>query len=158
MNYPQQLEIIPLRSAPDRTVRVPGSKSITNRALVLSALCSRDGACTLTGALQSEDTEVMVDCLNRLGFRVETKWDEATIIVHRNPSSRLIPAEKADLYVANSGTTMRFLTAMVSLGYGEYRLDGVPRMRERPIQDLLDALEQLGVQGAVKPIQGVHPL
>lgn len=158
MNYPEQLEINPLSVKPDRTIRVPGSKSITNRALVLAALCARDGGCTLTGALQSEDTEVMVDCLNRLGFRVETKWDEATIIVHRNPSSRLIPADKADLYVANSGTTMRFLTAMVSLGYGEYRLDGVPRMRERPIQDLLTALEQLGVQARSEAETGCPPV
>src|SRR5262245_15888473 len=131
--YPAELAIIPLTRPPSATVTVPGSKSITNRALVLAALGSRDRECTLLGALRSEDTEVMLDCLTRLGFRVEPNWAEATITVHRNHSGRIIPAESADLYVANSGTTVRFLTAMVSLGNGRYRLDGVPRMRERPI-------------------------
>jgi 3-phosphoshikimate 1-carboxyvinyltransferase len=65
--------------------------------------------------------------------------------VAKNETGRIIPAPSADLFVANSGTTMRFLTAMVSLGQGSYRLDGVPRMRERPIHDLLDALQQLGI-------------
>jgi len=143
--YPSELEIQPLAKAPQCTVSVPGSKSITNRALVLAALASQKTACTLTGALQSEDTEVMIECLNRLGFRLDVDWDATRIIVHRNPTGRIIPAENADLFVENSGTTMRFLTAMVSLGSGRYRLDGIPRMRERPIGDLLVALKQVGI-------------
>jgi 3-phosphoshikimate 1-carboxyvinyltransferase len=88
---------------------------------------------------------VMIECLRALGFRVLTEWSESAIFVSGDAKQPLIPARKADLFVANSGTTMRFLTAVVSLGNGRFRLDGVPRMRERPIKDLLDALQQLGV-------------
>jgi 3-phosphoshikimate 1-carboxyvinyltransferase len=158
MNYPAELPITPLARPPHTTVSVPGSKSITNRALVLAALCSRNGACTLTGALFSEDTEVMVACLEKLGFDIDADWTASTVTVHRNTSDRIIPARSADLYVANSGTTVRFLAAMVSLGEGEYRLDGVPRMRERPIQDLLDALNQLGVSAASDAGTGCPPI
>jgi 3-phosphoshikimate 1-carboxyvinyltransferase len=144
--YPDKLEIRPLRRPADAAVRVPGSKSITNRALVLAALSAADSGfeCQLRGVLQSEDTEVMVDALRALGFTVEADW-AAELLAVGNPGDRVIPAASAELFVANSGTTMRFLTAVVSLGRGRYRLDGVPRMRERPIADLLDALRQLGV-------------
>src|SRR5262245_18917184 len=110
--YPDRLPITPLTTPPAASVTVPGSKSITNRALVLAALASRNGDCTLTGALRSEDTEVMIDCLTRLGFAIEADWRTNEILVRENTSGRIIPAESADLYVANSGTTMRFLTAM----------------------------------------------
>jgi 3-phosphoshikimate 1-carboxyvinyltransferase len=158
MTYPAELPIIPLTKPVSATVMVPGSKSITNRALVLAALASRGTQCTLTGALQSEDTEVMVTCLDRLGFRVQPDWDRAIITVNRNETDRIIPAMSADLDVANSGTTMRFLTAMVSLGSGRYRLDGIARMRERPIKDLLDALNQLGVQAVSENGNGCPPI
>ena len=158
MNYPAELPITPLARPPHATVSVPGSKSITNRALVLAALCSRNGACTLTGALFSEDTEVMVACLEKLGFHIDADWTKATVTVHQNTSDRIIPARIADLYVANSGTTVRFLAAMVSLGQGTYRLDGVPRMRERPIQDLLDTLGQLGVDARSEAGNGCPPV
>jgi len=121
-------------------IRPPGSKSITNRALVCAALA--DGASTLTGALDSEDTRVMLDSLGRLGIKVQTRDQGRTLIVHGCDGQ--IPAKQADLFVANSGTTIRFLTAICALGHGTYRLDGIPRMRERPIGDLLDALNQLG--------------
>ncbi|MBX9581069.1 MAG: 3-phosphoshikimate 1-carboxyvinyltransferase [Gemmataceae bacterium] len=143
--YPAELEVVPLANPPAATVTVPGSKSITNRALVLAALTPMDVDCRLTGALRSEDTEVMVAALRALGFAVEPRWDEPEpAVVFPFQERARIPAPAADLYVANSGTTMRFLTAMVATGEGRYRLDGVPRMRERPIQDLLDALNQLG--------------
>ena len=78
ITYPDQLEIQPFAArGVAATVTVPGSKSITNRALVLAALSGRNGACTLTGALQSEDTEVMVEALRRLHFGIETDWDPA---------------------------------------------------------------------------------
>lgn len=141
--YPDELPIAPLAKPPNATITVPGSKSITNRALVLAALASQHGPCVLDGALQSEDTEVMVDCLRTLGFELAADWNANRVIIEQNRSGRIIPAETADLFVANSGTTMRFLTAMASLGNGRYRLDGVPRMRERPIGDLLDALNEL---------------
>jgi 3-phosphoshikimate 1-carboxyvinyltransferase len=156
--YPAELPIIPLTKPASATVTVPGSKSITNRALVLAALASRNGPCALAGALQSEDTEVMVECLSRLGFDIRTDWNECRITIGKNPSGRIIPAEEAELFVANSGTSMRFLTAMVSLGDGRYRLDGVARMRERPIGDLLDALEQLEVDATSEANNGCPPV
>jgi 3-phosphoshikimate 1-carboxyvinyltransferase len=149
-SYPDRLEIKPLRRRPRATVTVPGSKSITNRALVLAALTAKGFGCTLRGALQSEDTEVMIEALRALGFRVLTEWPDAVVCVSSGEDESLIPAPEADLFVANSGTTMRFLTAMVSLGHGRYRLDGVPRMRERPIGDLLAALQQLGVRASAE--------
>jgi 3-phosphoshikimate 1-carboxyvinyltransferase len=155
MNYPPRLEIEPLTNVPHATARVPGSKSITNRALVLAALT---GGSRLTGALESEDTEVMVDSLDRLGFSVVADWETATVEIQSPRRGRSIPASAADLYVANSGTTMRFLTSMVALGRGRYRLDGVPRMRERPIQDLLDALSQVGVRAFSETKNGCPPV
>lgn len=157
--YPDQLEIQPYAGRGlSATVSVPGSKSITNRALVLAALASQTGPCTLTGALRSEDTEVMIDSLQRLGFKVEADWDHDIVRIGKNESGRVIPAEKADLFVANSGTSMRFLTAMVSLGKGHYRLDGVPRMRERPILELIDSLTRLGVNATAESPRGCPPV
>jgi 3-phosphoshikimate 1-carboxyvinyltransferase len=157
--------IVPLTQPPHATVSVPGSKSITNRVLVLAALSARirwgRHRYLLTGALRSEDTEVMVESLNRLGFNVRLHWDykPPAIVVHMHfLRKRVIPAERADLYVANSGTTMRFLTAVVSVGGGRYRLDGVPRMRERPMKDLLDALGQLGVDAKSENGNGCPPV
>jgi 3-phosphoshikimate 1-carboxyvinyltransferase len=141
---------------------VPGSKSLTNRALALAALAGRDGASELRGALRSEDTEVMVAALRALGFRVEApdapSWTGGVVRVGHPGGDRVIPAAAADLFVANSGTTMRFLTALVSLGEGRYRLDGVARMRERPLADLLDALRQLGVDVAGERGDGRPPV
>jgi 3-phosphoshikimate 1-carboxyvinyltransferase len=154
VSYPEPLEIQPLTRPPSATVSVPGSKSITNRALVLAAL---SGGNTLRGALRSEDTEVMIDSLRRLGFGVAADWSSGTVEVGGS-GARIIPAESADLWVANSGTTMRFLTAMVSVDRGTYRLDGAARMRERPIQDLLDALRQLGVDARSEGGTGCPPV
>jgi len=131
------------------TCVVPGSKSITNRALVLAALASRMGPCQLHGALASEDTEVMVESLKRLGWEITCDWNQGHISVCRNADSdtnRLIPSPSAELYLANSGTSMRFLTAICSLGNGAYKLDGVTRMRERPLGDLLSSLSSLGIE------------
>jgi 3-phosphoshikimate 1-carboxyvinyltransferase len=121
-------------------VRPPGSKSITNRALVCAALA--DGTSTLTGALDSEDTRVMIEGLRSLGIQIERRDDGRTLVVHGTRGR--VPALEAELFCANSGTTIRFLTALVTLGHGAYRLDGVDRMRQRPIGDLLAALSQLG--------------
>ncbi|MGE3807437.1 MAG: 3-phosphoshikimate 1-carboxyvinyltransferase, partial [Gemmataceae bacterium] len=158
MKYPDQLEIKPLAGPPVASVRVPGSKSITNRALVLAALTSKGFATALRGALRSEDTEVMVEALRALGFRVLTEWPENAVFVSSGQEEPTIPARGADLYVANSGTTMRFLTALVALGQGRFRLDGVPRMRERPIGHLLDALQALGVDVQSEANNGCPPV
>lgn len=124
----------------DTSIRPPGSKSLTNRALICAALA--DGASRLTGALDSEDTRVMVTALQQLGLAVTVDLDAATIDVV-GCGGRL-PVRHADVWVANSGTTIRFLTGMLAVVGGHYRLDGVARMRQRPIGDLLAALNALG--------------
>src|SRR5262245_10698383 len=155
MQYPPSLPIEPLTAPPVTSVTPPGSKSITNRALVLAALSSRSRPQTLTGCLDSEDVTVMIDSLRRLGYRVERDRDVVTVFRGDRP---LVPERLAELFVANSGTTMRFLTAMAALGGGRYRLDGIARMRERPIADLLDALHQLGVEARSEAGNGCPPV
>ncbi len=135
-------------------IRPPGSKSITNRALVCAALA--EGESELSGALDSEDTQVMIAALRQLGIPVEHDTASATIRI--TGCGGRIPADRADLYAANSGTTIRFLTAMLTLGQGEYRLDGTARMRERPIGDLLDALRQLGADVTAETGSGCPPV
>ena len=136
------------------SIRPPGSKSITNRALVCAALA--EGESVLTGALDSEDTRVMLAGLGRLGLDVVHDAQQRTVWI--TGCAGKPPASAADLYVANSGTTVRFLTAMVALGNGTFRLDGTERMRERPIQDLLDALRQLGVDAQSEQPGGCPPV
>jgi 3-phosphoshikimate 1-carboxyvinyltransferase len=140
----------PLRGS----LRPPGSKSITNRALVCAALAG--GESVLSGALDSEDTRVMIDALGQLGLEVEHDVSAATVRMVGSGGS--LPASEADLYVANSGTTMRFLTAMVTVARGRFRLDGTPRMRQRPIEDLLDALGQLGADARSEVQNGCPPV
>lgn len=154
LDYPSELPIPPLNSTPDATIVVPGSKSLTNRALILAALAS--GASTLHNALDSDDTQVMADSLRRLGFSVEANAAEETI--HVVGRGGRIPASHAELFLGNSGTSIRFLTALVALGRGSYRLDGVARMRERPQQDLLEALNALGATARAELGNGCPPL
>ncbi len=136
------------------SIRPPGSKSITNRALVCAALA--EGQSTLTGALDSEDTRVMIEALRRLGLAVEHDRPAARIRV--DGCAGRPPAPGAKLFAANSGTTMRFLTAMVTLGHGTFRLDGSSRMRQRPIGDLLAALKQLGADAVDELQSGCPPV
>jgi 3-phosphoshikimate 1-carboxyvinyltransferase len=140
MARPAVREIVPLDAPPDATIAVPGSKSLTNRALVLAALA--DGQSRLANALFSDDTVVMVDALRRLGFAVTVHEQSSTVAVMGRGGD--IPEASAELFVGGAGTAARFLTAMVCLGHGWYRLDGIPRMRERPIGDLVEALNRLG--------------
>jgi 3-phosphoshikimate 1-carboxyvinyltransferase len=138
----------------NRVIRPPGSKSITNRALVCAALA--DGRSTLVGALDSEDTQVMIAALVELGISIDADAAAHTLAVE-GCGGRL-PAARADLYVANSGTTVRFLTALLALGRGTFRLDGTPRMRERPIDDLIVSLHQLGVRIESEGNNGCPPV
>ena len=124
----------------DATVTVPGSKSITNRALIAAALA--DGPSELVGALHCDDTRYMAAALNALGVTVES--DEANACFRNEGGGGTFTTPDADLFVGNSGTTMRFLTAALPLGGGRYRIDGVPRMRLRPIAPLIAALNDLG--------------
>ena len=150
MPLPELIEIVPLDKPVRAEITVPGSKSITNRALILAALAQ--GETTLKGALWSEDTQVMTECLQKLGFAVVVKPDpdefcNRTITVKGlggaipNAGTEQKPLE---LFVGNAGTAARFLSALVCLGNGVYRLSGVPRMHERPQAALFTALRELG--------------
>ena len=143
--YPADYPVAPLTGTPSATVTVPGSKSITNRALVLAAMGGIH-SCELWGALQSEDTDVMLRALRQLGCEIKADEDDPTTIFISHPERLEQAPATADLFVGNSGTTIRFLTAMLGTLTGRYRLDGVPRMRERPIEELLDGMRQLGVE------------
>src|SRR3990172_3936904 len=147
------IEIQPVAKPIRARVRPPGSKSITNRALVCAALA--DGVSTLSGALDSEDTQVMIGALGELGIGVASS-DARRTLVGAGAGGR-IPVVEAELFCANSGTTIRFLAALVTLGRGAFRLDGVPRMRQRPIADLLDALNQLGAKAVSEAGNGCPP-
>ena len=129
---------------PTTPVRLPGSKSITNRALLLAALA--EGESRLEGALFSDDTRYMAAALRTLGFQVREE-PQAPRFTVRGLGGK-IPARRARLFIGNAGTAARFLTAMLCLGRGEYRLDGVERMRQRPIAPLVQALNCIGGQVA----------
>ncbi|MGH0037457.1 MAG: 3-phosphoshikimate 1-carboxyvinyltransferase [Myxococcota bacterium] len=140
---PDRLAIEP-RGPLDARIRVPGSKSITNRALLIAALA--DGVSELHGGLESVDTRVMREALEAVGVAIEipAAGAEGPWQV-RGVGGRWSPAT-APLWVENSGTTARFLTAALTLAGGPFELDGSPRMRERPIRDLVDALRGLGAE------------
>ena len=136
------IEIRPVRKPLDTTIEVPGSKSYTNRALLVAAMAN--GVSTLTGALFSDDTHYMSASLRKLGVHIDADEKQARFDVRGNGGN--IPVSGADLYIGNSGTTSRSLTAYVSLGRGKFVIDGdEPMRRGRPISDLLDALTQIGV-------------
>jgi len=121
---------------------VPGSKSLTNRALLIAALAN--GTTHLTNALFSDDSRYFAKALQTLGFDIQL--DEENLSMTVTGLGGTIPAKKAELFIGNAGTAARFLSAFLTLGHGEYILDGEPRMRERPIGDLMNALNQLGVE------------
>jgi 3-phosphoshikimate 1-carboxyvinyltransferase len=147
---PDLIEIVPLDKPVRAEITVPGSKSITNRALILAALA--EGEVTLEGALWSEDTQIMVECLQELGFMVDVRPDpnefcNRTITVYGKGG--VVPPggteqQPMELFVGNAGTAARFLAAFVCLGKGVYRLHGVTRMHERPQAALFKALRELG--------------
>jgi 3-phosphoshikimate 1-carboxyvinyltransferase len=150
MVLPNLIEIVPLDKPVRAEITVPGSKSITNRALILAALA--DGEVTLQGALWSEDTQVMTEALQKLGFEIKVEPDpeefcNRTISVKglggKIPNAGTVE-KPMELFVGNAGTAARFLAALVCLGNGAYRLHGVPRMHERPQAALFKALRELG--------------
>lgn len=146
--------IEPLAVPPDATVRVPGSKSLTNRALLIAALAR--GETVLEGALFSDDTTYMAACWRLLGIEVEE--DRAGRQFRVTGGGGSIPARTAELFAGNAGTAMRFLTAALCLGQGTYRIDGTPRMRQRPIEDLLVSLRQLGAEVTAESPGGCPPV
>ncbi len=154
-NAPTEITQTPWSTPPkEARVRIPGSKSLTNRALIVAALA--EGKSRLTGALDCDDTRVMVESLQRLGINVS--HDPATATIDVTGGLGRIPNKEVELFVANSGTSLRFLTAMVALGHGVYRLDGVPRMRQRPVSDLLTALNGLGADATCDDGNGCPPV
>lgn len=132
------LEIIPLKSPIHATLRMPGSKSYTNRALILAALTK--GPVHLKNPLYSEDTEAMIGCLQTLGLKIEKKTDE--LIVHDD--IRCIENKNYQLFAHDSGTTIRFLLALLCIVPGIKTIQGNKRLNERPIQDLVESLRELG--------------
>ena len=149
------IEIQPISKAVDATIQVPGSKSYTNRALLVAAMAN--GVSTLTGALFSDDTRYMSASLRKLGVKIDADEKRATFAVHGNGGE--IPVSGAELYIGNSGTTSRSLTAYVSLGHGRFVIDGDEPMRHgRPIADLLNALRQLGVSARTRFENGHLPV
>ena len=147
---PDLIEVVPPAGRKESKVVLPGSKSLTNRALILAAFAAKP--VTLPGALWSEDTQAMVECLVRLGFAVEVTDDPA------EPANRTLevqgaggripdagtPEQPLELFVENAGTAARFLPPMLCLGHGSYRVSGIERMHQRPQAGLVHALRQLG--------------
>ncbi len=145
--YPEKLPIAPFTRPVRGSVTLPGSKSVTNRALILASLVK--GKTTLRGALFSRDTRIMVAALKQLGFKIET--DETALTVTIAGRGGEIPVREAKLDVGNAGTAARFLTAFVCLRPdGVYHFDGDEAMRRRPIGALLAALESQGAKASAR--------
>lgn len=148
------LEIKPIDGKIDATVTILGSKSYTNRALLVAALA--DGKSTLKHALFSDDTFYMTHALGSLGIELNDNRLESTFEVIGTGGK--IPVSEAKLFIGNAGTAARFLTSYLTLGNGTYSIDGVERMRQRPIGDLLDGLRQLGASVSTKFGNGCPPV
>ncbi len=133
-------------------ISVPGSKSYTHRILIASAMS--DGICSIDNALKSEDTLITINALQQMGIKIEA--DDNRFIVHGTNGK--IRSTTEPVFLGNSGTSMRLLTALASLGNGRYVFTGTQRMKERPIQDLLDALIQMGVLAHSVNSNGCPPI
>jgi len=136
------------------TIRLPGSKSISNRILLLSALAA--GTTEIKALLASDDTQVMLEALSALG--VNWTRHAGTDDYRIDGSGGVFPVKQAELFLGNAGTAFRSLTAACALAGGDYVLKGVPRMHERPIGDLVDAVRQLGAQISYLGVEGFPPL
>jgi 3-phosphoshikimate 1-carboxyvinyltransferase len=147
------LDLPPLSGAAG-TIRLPGSKSISNRTLLLAALSS--GVTHIHDLLSSDDVDRMLEALAKLGVQVERGPATGEVRVHGCDGA--FPVKDADLFLGNAGTAFRPLTAALALSSGHYRLSGVPRMHERPIGDLVDSLRQLGADVRYLAAEGYPPL
>ena len=151
----EYLDLPPLQSA-GGSVQLPGSKSISNRVLLLSALS--EGTTEVRDLLASDDTRVMLDALRQIGCDVQEGSGDDSGTVRITGLGTKAPNSPASLFLGNAGTAMRPLTAALSLLGGDFELKGVPRMHERPIGDLIDALRQLGCQIDYLGNEGFPPL
>ena len=149
----QDLELRPVARV-GGSVRLPGSKSISNRTLLLAALAQGDTR--IDALLDSDDTRVMLAALERLGVAHSGEIESGSVTVHG--SAGRPPVTQADLFLGNAGTAFRPLTAVLAVLGGDYRLSGVPRMHERPIRDLVEALRSLGAQVEYAAAEGYPPL
>ncbi len=147
-------ECRPAHEPLDATVTLPGSKSMTNRALLAAALA--DGNSLLTNVLLAEDTRLMIDALRAMGVAITV--DERDQVAEVTGCRGHLPAGQAELFCGNSGTTIRFCAALAALGRGQYRLDGVERMRERPIGGLVEVLQTLGTGVEYSGREGYPPI
>jgi 3-phosphoshikimate 1-carboxyvinyltransferase len=147
------LDLAPIGRAAG-TVRLPGSKSISNRTLLLAALA--DGATAIRGLLDSDDTARMLEALRALGVACDRAPGDGDCVVRG--AAGTFAVKRADLFLGNAGTAFRPLTAVLALSGGEYRLAGVARMHERPIGDLVDALRALGADIRYLGREGFPPL
>ena len=136
------------------SIRPPGSKSVTNRALLCAALA--EGESILTGALDCDDTRAMADCLRRLGAVVEIASSRTDVRIMGRGGK--LPDGEVELYADGSGTTARFVAAVAAIGQGTYRIDGSPQLRRRPIGGLLDSLEQLGAEVSATSDERLLPI
>jgi 3-phosphoshikimate 1-carboxyvinyltransferase len=151
-HYPQHLDLAPVMRV-EGTVRLPGSKSISNRTLLLAALSA--GTTIIHGLLASDDTMVMLGALTSLGIQWEQLDDHTHVITG---GAGVLPVHAADLFMGNAGTAIRPLTAALAVIGGDYTLHGVSRMHERPIGDLVDALNAIGAQVEYTGEPGYPPL
>lgn len=147
----KQLVLYPASRAEGK-LQLPGSKSISNRALLLAALTS--GSTTLTGVLASDDTKVMLESLHKMGVKTQTLSAQSYEITGGAPFSNT----QAELFLGNAGTAVRSLTAALALMGGDFTLSGIERMHERPIGDLVDALRTAGAQIEYLGNAGYPPL
>ena len=148
----ERLHLPPLGRA-QGVVKLPGSKSISNRMLLLAALA--DGCTEIRDLLDSDDTRVMLKALAVLGVEIESLGDDAYRV---EGCSGRFPVREAELFMGNAGTAIRPLTAALAVCGGDYRLSGVPRMHERPIGDLIDGLRQIGAEIDYTGQEGYPPL
>jgi 3-phosphoshikimate 1-carboxyvinyltransferase len=135
-----QIEIVPVTKPLAAAITVPGSKSITNRALLIAAMA--EGRSIIDNVLFSDDTARMLEALKQLGFQITIEESEKRVTL--NGIGGQIPSSSGDLAIGGAGTAMRFLIPFLTLGRGKFRIDGNKRMRERPIGPLLDAMQRLG--------------
>lgn len=155
--WPKELEIQTLSHPLDAVVTIPGSKSITNRALLLAALA--EGTTELSGVLFSDDSRYFMKALQFLGFQVEIEEEANRVrVVGKGGEVPEAAPEGTSLFIGNAGTAARFLLPFLSLGRGTYRIDGIERMRQRPISDLLEALQALHIDAVDELGTGCPPI
>lgn len=154
-SHMETLTVTPIKSL-DGTVTLPGSKSLSNRCLLLAALS--EGTTQVDNLLESDDIRYMLEALDKLQVPVK-RLDKTSVIVTGQAGPIDAPSsEVCELFLGNAGTAMRPLAAALCMGKGNFVLDGVPRMRERPIADLIDGLQQLGADVTCVEETGCPPV